>query len=60
MKLASLSGPDIWVGVPTAPLGPFAPTLVANWMGTRLDGKPLQSERWFVGGAGRVTKTPIA
>ncbi len=47
-------------GVPSATLGPFPPTLVADWMQARLSGKPITSERWYVDGTGRVTKTPIA
>ena len=45
--------------VPSANLGPFRPTLIADWMAARLAGKPFASERWFVEATGRVTKTPI-
>jgi hypothetical protein len=31
--------------------------LAADWMMARLSGKPLQSERWYVTGAGQVNKT---
>src|SRR5262245_18938348 len=43
--------------VPSANLGPFAPTLIADWLVARLNGKPMTSERWFVEATGRVTKT---
>ena len=46
-------------GVPSATLGPFPPVLVADWMTKRLSGDNLQSERWFVDAAGRVTKTAL-
>jgi dipeptidyl aminopeptidase/acylaminoacyl peptidase len=45
--------------VPSANLGPFAPTLIADWLVARLNGKPMTSERWFVEATGRVTKTPL-
>jgi dienelactone hydrolase len=45
--------------VPSANLGPFAPTLIADWLVARLNGKPMSSERWFVEATGRVTKTPL-
>jgi dienelactone hydrolase len=40
--------------VPAANLGPFPPTLVADWLVARLNGKPFNSERWFVEPTGRV------
>ena len=40
-------------------LGPYPPTLVADWMVARLAGKPLASERWYVDSTGAVTKTPL-
>lgn len=46
-------------GVPSANLGPFAPTLVADWMAARLAGKTMPSERWFVDPAGRVEKSAL-
>jgi dienelactone hydrolase len=46
-------------GVPAATLGPYLPTLVADWMAARLAGTPFKSERWFVDGAGRVAKSPL-
>lgn len=46
-------------GVPSANLGPFPPTLVADWLAARLDGKPFASERWFVQPSGQVVKTAL-
>ena len=46
--------------VPSATLGPFGPTLIADWMVARLNGAPFATERWFVDSTGRVTKTPLA
>jgi dienelactone hydrolase len=46
-------------GVPAANLGPFPPTLVADWLVARLNGKPLASERWFVQATGQITKTAL-
>jgi dienelactone hydrolase len=43
--------------VPSTVLGPSPATLQANWMAARLAGKSFASERWFVDGAGRVTRT---
>jgi dienelactone hydrolase len=45
--------------VPAANLGPFPPTLVADWLIARLAGKPFASERWFVEASGRVVKTAL-
>jgi dienelactone hydrolase len=45
--------------VPSANLGPFPPTLIADWLVARLNGKSMVSERWFVDATGRVNKTPI-
>ncbi|MFN8704547.1 MAG: alpha/beta hydrolase family protein [Rhodospirillales bacterium] len=45
--------------VPSANLGPYPTTLVADWMAARLAGKPITSERWYVHKDGKVTKTPI-
>jgi alpha-beta hydrolase superfamily lysophospholipase len=45
--------------VPAANLGPFPPTLVADWLVARLNGKPVSSERWFVEAAGRIVKTAL-
>jgi dienelactone hydrolase len=42
-------------GVPSTNLGPFAPTLMADWLVARLSGKPFKNERWFVDQTGRVT-----
>jgi dienelactone hydrolase len=45
--------------VPAANLGPFPPILMADWMRSRLDGKPFTSERWFVDATGRINKTQL-
>ena len=45
--------------VPAANLGPFPPILVADWLVARLNGKPFDSERWFVESTGRIIKTPL-
>jgi dienelactone hydrolase len=44
-------------GVPSTNLGPFFPSLIAEWMTARFAGKPFASERWFVDAAGQVGKT---
>ena len=40
-------------------LGPYPPTMVADWMIERFAGKPFASERWYVEGSGNVVKTPL-
>ena len=45
--------------VPAANLGPYPPTLVADWMLDRLNGKPMTSERWYVESSGAIVKTPL-
>ena len=45
--------------VPAANLGPFPPTLVADWLVARLNGKPVNSERLFVEPTGRIVKTAL-
>jgi hypothetical protein len=45
--------------VPSANLGPFPPTLVADWLVARLNGKPFSSERLFVDATGRVNRSPL-
>jgi len=40
--------------------GPDPRTYQAEWIGRRLAGKPLTSERWYVENSGRVQKTPLA
>ena len=47
-------------GVPAANLGPFPPSLVADWLVARLDGKPFKTERWFVEPTGRITIAALA
>jgi dienelactone hydrolase len=46
-------------GVPAATLGPYLPTLVADWMAARLAGTPMKNERWFIDTAGKVDKSPL-
>ena len=46
-------------GVPSAALGPSPSALVADWVAARFANKPFASERWFVDGIGRVTKTAL-
>ncbi|HLJ22144.1 MAG TPA: alpha/beta hydrolase [Stellaceae bacterium] len=46
-------------GVPATNLGPYPPTLMADWMAARLAGAGFPSERWYVDASGRVTKTPL-
>jgi dienelactone hydrolase len=67
--IASMTGPRQLVvyadsrhsvgNVPSANLGPFPPTLIADWLVARLNGKPMTSERWYVEPTGRISKTPI-
>jgi hypothetical protein len=45
--------------VPAANFGPFPPTLVADWLVARLNGKPVSSERWLVEATGRIVKTAL-
>jgi dienelactone hydrolase len=45
--------------VPATNLGPFPPTLIADWMAATLNGKTFPSERWFVEATGRVVKSPM-
>lgn len=44
---------------PSVDLGPYPPTLAADWMLDRLSGKPFANERWYVHSSGNVTKTPL-
>ncbi len=46
-------------GVPATNLGPYPPTLMADWMAARLAGETFPSERWYVDASGRVTKTAL-
>lgn len=67
--LAALRGPKRLVvyeesrhsvgNVAATNLGPFPPTLVADWMVDRLAGKPMASERWFVRATGQVDRSPL-
>ena len=38
-------------------LGPTPQVLAADWMAARLEGKPFESERWFVQSNGQVAKS---
>jgi hypothetical protein len=42
-----------------ANLGPFPPTLIADWMAATLDGKPFPSERWYVEASSRIVITSL-
>ena len=67
--MAALAGPKRLVvyqdcrhsvgGVPATNLGPYPPTLMADWMAASLAGKQFPNERWYVDAGGRVIKTPI-
>ena len=45
--------------VPATNLGPFPPTLMADWMAATLDGKPFSSEKWYVVASGQVVTSPL-
>ncbi len=45
--------------VPSANLGPYPPTLIADWMLDRLQGKAFESEMWYVRANGAVVKEAI-
>ena len=47
-------------GVPAANLGPFAPSMGADWIAATLEGRRFPSEQWYVEASGRVVKTPLA
>jgi dienelactone hydrolase len=67
--LAALRGPKQFVvyqesrhsvgNVASTNLGPFPPSMIADWLLDRLAGKPMASERWFVRSTGQVEKTPM-
>ena len=44
---------------PSVNLGPYPPTMVADWMAQRFAGVPMASQRWYVDNFGAVTKTPL-
>ncbi len=46
-------------GMPSTSLGPYFPTLMADWLAARLAGTPFASERWFVDATGQVRKTAL-
>jgi hypothetical protein len=37
----------------------FPPTLIADWLVSRLNGNPFKSERWFVEPTGRIATTAL-
>ena len=45
--------------VPSANLGPYPPTLIADWMMDRFSNTPLKNEKWFVQSNGAIAKTPL-
>jgi dienelactone hydrolase len=45
--------------VPSANLGPYPPTLIADWMMDRFSNSPLNSEHWYVQANGTVVKRPF-
>jgi dipeptidyl aminopeptidase/acylaminoacyl peptidase len=45
--------------VPSTNLGPYPPTLIADWMVARFAGKPLTSERWYVDRSGTLTRAAL-
>ena len=45
--------------VPATNLGPFPPTLMADWMAATLNATPFPSEKWYVEAGGRILKTPL-
>lgn len=46
-------------GVPSANLGPYPPTLVADWVIARLNGRPLDSAEYYIDPTGRTRRSPI-
>jgi dienelactone hydrolase len=62
----ALAGPKVLVvyqgcghaisGATSANLGPYFPTLMADWLSARLAGKGVTSERWTVEASGHVAK----
>lgn len=47
------------VGGPAAANGPHPQGYMADWLQARLEGKPLESEEWFVESSGKVVKSPL-
>ena len=45
--------------VPSTNLGPYPPTLIADWMMDRFSNVPLKSEQWYVQSNGAIVKTPL-
>ncbi|WP_196279285.1 alpha/beta hydrolase [Catellatospora vulcania] len=46
-------------GVPSSRLGPYAPSLVADWLAARVRGEHFPTEQWIVDGDGRVNRCPL-
>ena len=67
--LGTLAGPKLYVVyqesrhavgfVPSANLGPYPPTMLADWMVDRLAGKPFVSEKWYIKSSGQIVKSAI-
>ena len=67
--LGTLAGPKLYVVyqesrhavgfVPSANLGPYPPTMLADWMVDRLAGKPFVSEKWYIKSSGEIVKSVI-
>jgi alpha-beta hydrolase superfamily lysophospholipase len=45
--------------VPAANLGPYPPTLIADWMVDRFARAPFKSERWYIQANGAIVQTPL-
>ncbi len=45
--------------VPASNIGPFPPTLAADWMVTALNGGSFPSEKWYVEASGRILKSAL-
>ncbi|WP_186316250.1 alpha/beta hydrolase [Catellatospora sichuanensis] len=46
-------------GVPSARLGPFASSLVADWLAARVRGDAFPSEQWIIDVDGRINRGPL-
>jgi dienelactone hydrolase len=54
-------GGDHSIGSTTATVnGPEPRRYIGEWMSARLEGKPFDSERWFIEASGKVTKSALA
>lgn len=45
--------------VPASNLGPFPPTLAADWMVATFAGRSFASEKWYVQASGQILKSPL-